>query len=391
MSNSETQKLLNYKRLMARMREIESMSTEDSLILSCYVDTDKGKQACCENISKTFNHSRALMPHNEHINVNKALNRLQLALNNNWHPQARGMAIFIDIHGESDSVVLALPSQVKEQLSIYPRPDLLPLMNLQGDFDNSTLLVFVNGIIQIYDIDLGRIKPVAWASAPHLQAASDHSYNHTTANRKLQQVCLSLLRSLPKPLFIAAHTADISKIRSWLPSRIDWGQVSNIILPSGINHSKLLPFIQQEIKTLKLNHSQTTATRLLNSLRFHGPAMAGPVSTMDALYHHLANQLVIANNHAFRTDLKCNQCGNIASSFEFGKACSHCGQHKTVLWNPLIEASWLAYDQKIPVLLVDSDVLEYIGGIGCITFQPEQKQRLSSQANDNHPLIDLVA
>lgn len=397
MKSHETQPLIDSQRLREKLSSLEAMQNPHNVIISCYLDTQHGPQACHDFIAHQLEKPRHLawcgimgLPDLDLIKQD-----LESSINQNWHTQAKSLAIFACM-GESCTQVeiLPLPVSIDNQLSIYSRANILPLLNLLHINENSTLLSFIDGVIQIFDRDLGVSRPIAWAVAPHLsndRYISDSSGNKGKPQNNLKNVCLSLLKSQKKPLIIAADPVHVDTIKAWLPKKIAWHFKNNIVLPYNLGQSRFIRYVEEQFALQRQIESQNLATRLINSLRFKGPAIAGHVATLDALKFHQVDHLLVSKEYAHSMSRKCIHCGSFNQGSHSDKHCSHCGKNPVIPWNAVIEASWLASKKNIPISVVESDDLHYAGGIGCLLRHNHKAAVHPIQHPSQHRGLDLVA
>jgi hypothetical protein len=373
-------KLMNGNEIESTLDSIAAMSNRYNKVLSCYLDIRQGKDVCLEFIKVQAKHIQSTLFMNDRAVVKDLALQLEQLTEQSWDSKDVSLALFISQGEEIPMVkILRLKSPVDNQLSLYSRADILPLLNMQNGLTDRTLLVFIDGRIQIFDVDLGIIKPVAWASAPHLknpQQDERKQIKSAPRDKHLHNVCLSLLKSSKKPLMIAAQSSEIEIIKSWLPKKISWKLNEDIILPYNVNQTGVFAFIQKHLLILQQAETQSYISMLLNSMRVKGPAITGPSASINALDNNQVSQLMIARTYGHQASWKCQHCGQVMSDLSTNDKCSCTESAAIKPWNPIIEASWLAYHNQVPVFQVDSDDLRYLGGIGCLLKQRQEADRL---------------
>ena len=395
MNYQSKQSLTDRKALRKGIIDLRQRVQADDQIISCYLDTQAGLEACQDFISQQLIHDAdsARQPHEPGNHA--IVDIIRQAIQHNWNPAAKSLAIFCSYNRQQPQLaVFPLASELPNRISIYHEADLRPLFPLFHPLQNSTVLAYLDKVIQIFDIDLGKFRPVAWAAAPQFFSSSPLTQGQqpvTATSKHLQQVCRSLLGLSTKPLMIAASGPNLSRIKSWLPSGIGWKLQADIVLPYYLGHQGLSDFIQDYFQRQMRLESEHSASRLLNSLRFKGSAVAGPVPSLEALLNHQVYELVISEQPATSIATPCPHCSKLCLNHSTRGRCDHCGQQTERKWYPEIEASWLAFEQNIPVYQDSSYGLLYRGGIGCILKPRENSSQLPVPGAGQQNTIDLVA
>ena len=394
MSFQTRQKLTDMKTLRKGIIDLRQRMQADDQIISCYLDTQQGPEACVDFISEhlmTDDDAARQQP----VPLNqKIVDIIHQLIQHNWNPAVKSLAVFSSYSNQQPQLaVFALASELKNRIGIYHEPDLRPLLSLFHPLQNSAVLAYLDNVIQIFDIELGKSKPVAWAVAPQLTSPfkADHGKTDSATSKPLQQVYISLLRLSKKPLMIAASGPNLSRIKSWLPPRIGWKLQPDIVLPYYLGHRSLSDFIQDYLERQMRIESDNSATRLLNSLRCKGPAVAGPVPSLEALLNHQVDELIISQQSDEPLATPCSHCRKLCLNHSATGNCRHCGQQLSRSWYPEIEASWLAFEQSIPVYQDSSHGLRYRGGIGCILKPRDNSCQLPVPRAGRPSTIDLVA
>lgn len=363
-------KLLDRELLTQQLERLNGPGHHKYFIVSSYLDTRYGKSYCQKLVNDQLDHcyecQGASMAFIEHM---KQL--LQSVIENEWHPDAKTMVIFAS-HGVYPLIeVMHLAQSMPNRISVYPRADIFPLLILQQESSNLSLLAYLDGVLQVYDIDLGTIKTKAWAAAPKLgfdERSRLQPLVKAAPDKRLQAICQSLLRSHTRPLAIAAKDEDIELVKNWLPRMLGWKLLADIELPCSASFSTFNDYIDKYLRIQRQVEAENHALSLVNALRLNGAAVAGSSATLQALRHDQVTRLVLADN---------------PSRDENPVYLSH--------WNPVIEASWLAYKNRIPVVCIEPELLSHVGGMGCMLNQPEEFTALPLARSAQTGGLDLVA
>jgi hypothetical protein len=363
-------KLLDRELLSEQLKRLNAPGHHKYFIVSSYLDTRHGKSYCQKLVSDQLDHCHqyqgASLAFVEHM---KQL--LQSVIENHWHPDSKTMVIFAS-HGVYPLIeVMHLSRSIPNRISVYPRADIFPLLKLQQESSNLSLLAYLDGVLQVYDIDLGTIKTKAWASAPKLGYGENNQVDPSAKGRpdkRLQLICQSLLRSQTKPLAIAAKDEDIKMVKNWLPRMVSWKLLPDIELPHNSSFSTFNDYIGKYLKIQHQIEVENNALSLVNALRLKGAAVSGAAETLHALRNDKVTRLLLADKPV---------------RDKSPPYLSH--------WNPVIEASWLAYRNKIPVLCIEPELLFHIGGMGCMLSKPRDVSVLSVAERSTATGLDLVA
>ena len=367
--------------LKRRIISIDSLSGEGETVLSCYLNTQQGRQACHQFID---DHAGQIMKSgstNSGLSIDGAIRLIHQLVDQDWHNLTRGLAIFINCRQEqANHELIALPAAVSNQLSVYRSANILPLQRLLNTLENMTLLLLNDGVIQLHEIGPGYLKPLAWATAPQLEFYSDLKQGETgssSAHRQLRLVRQSMLKRSGKPLLIAAQSASIDTVKAWLPKAIACKLMDTITLPYDLDQAQVNRYIQNQVNQVKFLQSRSIISNVKNSLQHKGHARVGVASTLDALKNLPIECLIIAENHEYPSLWKCTHCATFYNSLHHSAACSSCRHSKLQSADPVIEASWLAFHNRIPVITVDSDELRYMGGMACLLSQRQHSSILA--------------
>lgn len=385
---------LNHHEMQAKLDQLSQFNSEDSMVISCYLDTQPGKGSCEAYITEKLHQALDHLPAQHLAQRDELINEFITVMHDGWQPQAKSLGIFCNNPMQQrEFKVFALPQTEDDDFTLYTKANILPLQKLLNTLLNSSVLAFIDDVVQIYDINLGNIRPMAWAMAPHLsnQTYLSHSKNKTSGtDQHLQKVCLSLLKSHRKPIVIAASTADQETIKGWLPRKIAWNIHGTITLPYELGHSNFVDYLQDYHQQQTLLEAQHTGSSLINSLRSRGSAVIGPVSTLEALREQRVERLVISKHHTLNRSMQCLHCDSLIMQPQ-AMRCSNCGQATHIPWDPVIEASWLAQAQQLPVTQVDSDEFRYLGGMGCFLKHHRESDFMPIQTNRQVNNLDRVA
>ncbi len=368
MNKTNQQTAVNFKSLRHSLTRLHDTVQGQQQIISCYLDTGTGLSACQQFVDQqlTYDWYDQMQQLDQH--AGEIIEFIKQAIAEHWHPQSSCMALYYSYDANQPLLeVFNLDFSLDSQLGVHHQPDLRPIMSLLNPIQNTTILAYMDKVIQIYDVELGKLRPVAWAMAPHLSAVSgteQDAQRSQRSDKRIHQVCRSLLKLSKKPLMIAANSSVATQIKSWLPSKIGWKLQANIDVPHHLSHSKFKSYMQDYFARRARIETESITARLLNSLHFRGPAVTGAIPCLHALDNRQANQLII------------NQQAPSTPSAEFA---------------PVIEASWLAFQQGIPVYQVQSDELSYRGGIGCMLKPQYKVDQAAILPPDQFKQVELVA
>ncbi len=368
MNKTNNQQAVNFKSLRHSLTRLHDTVQGKQQIISCYLDTGNGLTSCQQYVEQqlTYDWYDQMLQFDQH--AGEIIDLIKQGIAQKWHPDTTCMALYYSYDEQQPLFeIFNLDYSLDSQIGIHREPDLRPILGLLNPIQNSTILAYMDKVIQIYDVELGKLRPVAWAMAPHLSAvpgSEQDGQRGGTADKRIHQVCRSLLRLSKKPLMIAANSTVATQIKSWLPSKIGWKLQADIDVPHHLSHSKFKTYMQEYFQRRARIESESITARLLNSLHFRGPAVTGAIPCLHALDNGEAQKLII------------NQPSSATSNLDF---------------DPAIEASWLAVQQGIPVYQVHSDELAYRGGIGCMLKPQYKLDQAAMFVPDRFKQVELVA
>ncbi len=384
---------MNKSQLKIRLRELLQKSRGHAQIGSCYVDTGQGIEACRQWINQnliTDSHDGYDQEANDNL-----ISNLTRAVEENWSPTIGSLALFWGISHDSPLLLaVPLPMRVNHRISVYRQPDIRPIIPLLNDESNITILAYRGTQMQVFDVNLGEMKPVAWALAPHLAGPAYTSHNEARSmegDRRLKLVCLSLINSKHKPLMLAANSEDLDQLRNWLPRAIAWHLDAHLTLPHSLGETGLSNYIEQQFRLHQGLAADGLVNRLLNSVRTRGPAVTGSIASLRALQQKRVDRLVVTDEALNEPGGRCAHCGALQLDIGQSDTCAACGHDMSIGFHHVIESCWMAYEQDIPVYQVGSDELQYLGGMGCILEHDDRSQVIMPKPAAELRGLDLVA
>ena len=189
---------------------------------------------------------------------------------------------------------------------------------------------------------------------------------------------------------LAATAQDLDHLRHWLPQVISWNLSAQIALPDDLGELGLPAYVEQQFHLHRQLHAGSLVTSVLAFMRGHGPAVAGTIASMRAIQQKRADHLLITRKALNEPGGHCSYCGTFPSETTATSVCSSCGQDINTGYHHVIESCWMAIEQDLPVVAVESDELQYLGGMGCILERDQHPQVMPKPAVAT-PGLDLVA
>ncbi len=384
---------MNKTQLKKSLHELLQQSRGDKQVSSCYLDTEQGIDACGEWLGQQL--ARGLFHAYDAQGKDSLIASLKQAINENWDPKAKSLALFWSL-GQGSSLLFAipLPLQISNRISVYRQPDIRPILPLLNAESNLTILAYRSKQMQVFDVNLGQIRPVAWALAPHLASPYYTSQNEPRgidSDKRLKLVCLSLINSKHKPLMLAASSEDLAYLRQWLPRAISWNLDAHITVPHVLGETSLPRYIEQQFRLHQHLAIDGLLHRLLNSVRSRGPAVTGSIASLRALQQQQADRLVVTDAALNEHGGLCANCGAVPLDVGHADSCAACGHDMSIRFHHVIESCWMAYEQGLPVYQVESDELQYLGGMGCILERDEPARQSAPKPVAQPQGFDLVA
>lgn len=362
---------MNANKLKSGLAALLPYSLGNFRIASCYLDMTKGIDHCLDWLSEQIVKAHFYAGGAE--GKSQLLSVLKTEISNHRDTDAQSLALFWRV-GQDDALVSVMPLPIRSanRISVYRQPDIRPLLPLLNDESNATILAYLDKRVHVFDVSLGKIKPVSWALAPHLSGNPVSSYSGNLdvgGENQLKALCTSLIHLRYKPLILVAKSEDIPTLKAWLPDVIEWNLDSCFTLPKWLGKNGLSSYIGQQYRLQQRMQSSGLANRLLSVIRSRGPATAGTVASLRSIQENRAKRLLITHETLTEPGGYCSSCGAMPLDIGQADTCPGCGQGMSIQFHHVIESCWMAYQQNIPVYPVESSELLYLGGVGCILKQ----------------------
>lgn len=376
--------------LKHQLRQLATVEVGEAGFISCHLDLRDGIAASERFVARRADAIRAALPSGAREDFESALGMLRLQLRRPTEAGSQGLAVFArSLAGGSFLSSVPLGRPLKNDLSFYRVPDIVPLLPALDDEPGFTLVVVRNGALQVTDWDGSRATPRVWAAfASAGIAGQDQRAGVAIPERRLQVVRRVLAAVSSTPLVVAGDASQLNAVVDCLPRRAA-GRLAGVIdVPLAIPQQGVLPFVARRLADDRRASSERLVDRLVRALRGGGRAVAGELAVYQALRAGAADTLVIASEGT-AAGWTCADCDAVEGCAVPPAHCSHCGSQAVAEWRPVTEGVRLACQQGVRVVFDDSDRLRYLGGIACLLRQPADLQVMPEPAVPRS--LDLVA
>ncbi len=342
---------------------LSKLEVNDSPFLSCYLDAQSGPDSCRQFIEDKAALIRPHLAGVTRLEFENALNMVYRQLEGAWHPDVKGMAIFArGLAGGRHLTAIQLAVPMRNSLAVYRAPEVLPLIALQDSQPVFMLLLACEGSVQVLKLDLGSVVPHAWPLRVLPHPTEPTAVRPLLSGSGLQRIHRLVSANTGMPLVVAADADSLPALKDCLPLRAASSLLHSLALPAGVDQVAAVDFVRRSVASARTEMRTELAVRLVRSKRVNGPAVTGQVATLEALGAGNAESLVIADGY------------------------DTSGMPQ---WEAKIELPRLACAQGVDVIVADSDELRYLGGVGCLLRQHQERRAMPRPAHFGQ--LDLVA
>lgn len=355
--------LADMNALAEQISLLAKLEVDDSPFLSCYLDAQSGLPNCRQFVEDKAALIRPQLASVTRLEFESALNMVHRRLEGAWHPDVKGMAIFargLSAGRHLTAIQLAVP--VRNSLAVYRAPEILPLIALQDSQPVFMLLLASEGSVQVLKLDLGSVVPHAGPLGVLPHPTEPAAVQPLLSGSGLQRLHRVVSANTGMPLVVAADTDSLPALKACLPPRAASHLLHSLALPADVGQVEAVDFVRRSVASARTEMRTELAVRLVRLMRLHGPAVTGQVGTLEALRVGNAEALVIAD----------------------GYDTSGMSQ-----WEAKIELPRLACAQGVDVVVADSDELRYLGGVGCLLRQHQERRAMLRPVHFGQ--LDLVA
>ena len=344
--------------LESALTDMARVDESDYSFLSCYLDARAGKQACKAFLNQKAAAIRASLRGIRRFDFENALGMIHRALDDSWHPEARGLAIFArGLAGGRHLTVLHFAAALDNRLVLYRVPELLPLVALLQREPAFTLLMAKGKQLLLTEVELGSVTPQVWVNEQLVASELDAVANGTvpgSSHGSFWRSRKALVES-SLPLLIAGDSEALPGIADWLPTRAVTRLIGSISVPREANFNESLGIVRNRLAAIRSAEASRLAAALLEGDSQRDNAGLGYRATLEALSRGEADAVVIAD-------------------------WDHAGLG--LPWEAKIELCRDALRRDIRVVLADSIRLCRAGGVGCLRRRPTERSATSSRINN---------
>lgn len=365
--------LLGNAELKEELALLAAVEPSDFPFISCYLNAGAGKTACHRFLEQKAAIIRPTLSGSARFAFENALAMLQRHLEEHWTAEAQGLAMFArGLAGGRHLSVMRFAVPFENSMVVYRVPEVLPLVELLQRESEFTLVLAHRGQVQVLDIDLGTAAPRAWVNGLGTMGAAFSTPNNAAAASAAKNRVAPLggaLRFIQRsaaasstPLLLAGDEEALKKVVDWLPQRAVSRLLGTLAVPKSFGQREAVDLVRSQFAAVHAEDAKQLASRLVTAVRTHGQAVAGHLATLEALRQDNVDTLVISD----------------AGKRNIGAR-----------WDEKIELSRQAWQQGTRVVLAESEELRYLGGVGCLLRQCDEKRAMPVPARFGH--LELVA
>ena len=378
---------IELRELQTHIRTLITLEETGAPVLSCYVNrdlTEHGHGPILDHSAWTL---RKTLCDEEREPFEKAFERITTFLGRELDPTTQGVAAFA--RGGAQPFFLGLQFQVPvvDRLSIDSTPNIYQLIELKDTYHRYVVMISTAESVRILEVNLGAITRELWTERPELRerVGQEWTHEHYQAHRRDrgEHFLREKIAILDRLMSAGGHTHLIlagsheltARVRSNLPKHltaklIDIVPASSSARTVDVVGATLASFVEREQQ-----ESLNAVTQLVSHLRRGGLAVAGTVSTLEALERNQVDVLVMANTYQPPPGLVCKSCSRIDTATERPNTCFRCASTDLRPVNVQDAIVKQAEGTGAEVEIVEhADVLMALGGVGCLLryLTPEQ-------------------
>ncbi|MGB5467512.1 MAG: hypothetical protein WBM84_15660 [Sedimenticolaceae bacterium] len=334
----------------AMLHRLANLERSEGAVVSCYLDARAGKPACKEFLNQKAGQIRPTLRGAARLDFENAVSMLHSALDANWIPEARGIAIFARgaLSGRH-LTILHSATTLGNRFVLYCRPELLPLVSLRQREPSFTLLLVNGDQVQVIESKFGSVFSRSCADeASHAGRAGDTEDREAddatqfAGSSTLQDGAWPIRKALAastSPLLIAGNVESVQAVAGWLSSSDVERLAGSIPIAVGTETDKAMETVRRRVGAICQAECARLASLLTNEDVITGKALLGYRPTSQALRRREAGTVVIADWDQPGLGLP---------------------------WVEQIELCNQALREGVRVVLADSVYLRESGGVGCV-------------------------
>jgi len=360
--------------LLARVEE------SDAPFISAYLNLENGQAGWRDTLDQRAAILRRVLRGNDLIDLEEALDKIEVWLASELLPETKGVAIFVrGTFGGAFMLPMQFAAPLPNMIAAYPTPNIYHLMELKDNYHRYIVLLARPDQASILEVNLGAATTQAWIrrSDLRMRVGSEWTRFHYQVHQaqrgdRFVQEKIALLQQLMHAggqthLILAGDPGITARIRQALPEDLLRKLVD--VMPATGRHQQtdvvmatLSRFIEHEEQ-----ESRSLADRLIEGLLSQNLAVAGSAATLDALRWSEVDTLVMCSDYRPDPGWTCMSCRAIGIEAPETPVCRQCGE-ATVRPVDIREVLLrLAGQLGRPVEVVErSGALLSLGGVGCL-------------------------
>lgn len=330
------------------LRLLVELESGDTPVLSCYLDARRGADACAAFLARSTSRFRAALSGAALFDFDAAVSAVEQVLGQASDSRVQGLVVFArGPVGGRFTQVLRLAVPLRNTVTLYRRPEIVPLLAVRAREAGFTLLHASGQGVEVMQVDTGLAVSRGWvrrlrgepsqASSGQTQWPRRHARffpdRHVRALRRI------LARQCRGPLVVAGSAEMTETLCAGLPRRLAARLAARVLLEKDATRADVVTRAREQVAAHRDGRSSILVRQVLGAARQAGLAVTGA---------HAAGQVLEAGRAALL----------LLAGDDLAPVVSH--------WHPRIELAHEALRRCVPVVQVESAALRAAGGVACL-------------------------
>lgn len=366
---------MKLKELQLHLLRLAVIEEKADPFVSCYLNPEPALPATFEEKVRAL---RAGLPETSRASVDEALAQLRVFIAAESFPKDGGIAAFARGGQDPFFLGLRLKAPLPSLLSVGPRPQIYPLIEIRDNYDHYVVLYVTDTRLKILAVDLGAATEELVKSRPELRRREgrewtrQHFLNHR--RERTRQFIRDGVRILGnvmssdwyKHFILAGEPRAMAEVRRCLTRSLESMLVAAIPYSGDDHPASLTALTLPVFRDFEERESQRMVEKLLRELATNGHGVAGPVSSLAAIRRRQVQSVVMAKDYQLGIAWQCTNCDWLAAPQQEPLRCPDCrAPVRPVDLKEEIARSAVLNGCGVEIV-GHSDELMRVGGVGCL-------------------------
>jgi hypothetical protein len=370
---------MDLKEIQNQIRTLAVMKETDSVVISCYLNLQKGGVANRNFFQNRVGLLRKILTKSQSNGFEEAIARICDYLDKELIPEFGGTAVFA--RGGEEPFFLPLQFQVPlpDWIAVGAFPNVFHLVELKDTYHRFVILISTEEKARIIEVTLGEVTQELWGEHPELQERigrgwskeqyQRHRLHHTERfiKEKIEILEKLMAKGGHKHFILAGNPRRTSQIVRSLPRHLAEKLVDTVQISDGDQLSDIVKMAVTMFVEVEEQESRAVVERLMDEIHTNCLGVAGISDTLRALQCGSVDILVIAKDFEAEPGWRCGNCRYVGEKYGQSANCSECGAKETEETELREEMIRLAEKYGCQVEVVNhSDRLMQFQGIGAL-------------------------